>query len=127
MITTLFEPTDKTPLVEVDAENSFVKISGVCTPQNPQDFFIPMMEYIFASLDIQHLRIEIYLRFFNTGASKSLLNLLLEIKKRNPEIEHNVIKWIYEKDDEELRESGEILQEISKIPFEYEETKAWTN
>lgn len=113
--------TEKTPEINIDVAKSHVRIHGICTPENPHAFFNPVTEVILKSLDMEKLQIEIYLEYFNTGTSKTLLNILLEISKRITNPESRIVKWIYEKGDDELKEAGEILQDISKMNFEFEE------
>lgn len=111
----IIEPTIGTPKVEFDLKAGLLKITGICTPENPKQFFEPIME---ALRDFQEtgraLNIEIFLEYFNSGSSKALLNLFLETAKTTNETN---IHWLSE--DEELKDAGIILEEISGVKFKY--------
>ena len=54
--------------------------------------------------------------YFNTSSSKSILDVLrkLEVLKTRSEV---VVKWYYEKEDEDMLEVGEDYREIVNLPF----------
>lgn len=111
----IIEPTIGTPKVEFDVKTGFLKIAGICTPENPKQFFEPVMDKL---NDFQAtgkaLTIEIFLEYFNSGSSKALLNLFMETAKTSNETN---IHWLSE--DEELKDAGIILEEISGLKFKY--------
>ncbi len=47
-----------------------------------------------------------------------MLNLLLAVKE-NDKIEISKVIWKIEEEDEEAKESGEMLEEITEMTFEY--------
>lgn len=86
-----------------------LKIKGICTPENPKIFFDPiMLKLIEFRKEVRALVIEVYLDYFNSGSSKALLNLFIETSKHVSDLK---IIWISE--DDELKESGLILKEIT--------------
>lgn len=111
----IIEPTIGTPKVEFDAKAGTLKISGICTPENPKHFFEPVMDKLteFQTTG-KTLTIEVFLEYFNSGSSKALLNLFIYTSKASNE---TIIRWVSE--DEELKEAGFILEEISGLKFKY--------
>ncbi len=111
----IIESTIGTPKVEFDVKAGSLKITGICTPENPKQFFEPIMSTL---NDFQGtgkpLTIEIFLEYFNSGSSKALLNLFLETAKT---VNETKIHWLSE--DEELKDAGIILEEISGLKFKY--------
>jgi len=113
------EKSNSTPEILVD-ENSF-RMLGICTPENPPRFFDTFKTEFDTVLERKtSIEMSFHLDYFNTGSSKCLLNLFKAVSQsRNKE---NVkIKWMYEKGDEEMRESGELYAEIAEIEFEFVE------
>lgn len=111
----IIEPTIGTPKVDFDVKAGVLKITGICTPENPKQFFEPIMDTL---RDFQGtgkpLTIEVFLEYFNSGSSKALLNLFLATSKT---VNETNIHWLSE--DEELKDAGIILEEISGLKFKY--------
>jgi len=116
----LIEKTETTPYVFVDCQLGLITITGICIPENPYAFFEPIIKKIDCiSQTKSDIIFDIYLDYLNSGASKGLLNLLLKVKE-DEKISNSKVVWkIEEEDDEEARESGEILEEITDMYFEY--------
>lgn len=118
----IIKKTDKTPEVIFDFRKNLISISGICIPENPYDFFDPIFK------ELNHLKksksdilFEIYLEYFNTGASKCLLNIFLEVARVENEFPATTVNWIIDEGDTELKEAGEVFEEISKLKFNYKE------
>ena|SRR5258706_11867840 len=118
------EATHNTPNIVFDPVEKKLLIKGICTPENPRAFFKPLFmamdEYLKTT---KQLTFEIQLNYFNSGATKCLLHLFMKTAI-NPEIKAGVtINWILDGDDEELRESGMIFEEITNLKFNYISSK----
>jgi hypothetical protein len=115
----IIEATISTPKVEFSVSTGVLKITGICTPENPKEFFLPITD---ALLEFQgknqDLIIEVFLDYFNSGSSKALLNIFIETSKSNI---RTIVRWISE--DEELKESGIIFEEITGLKFDYIDIK----
>lgn len=114
------ECTHSSPSVVFNFEEQKLIITGICTPENPKLFFAPIIEAFDEYQKLHHiLTIDIYLDYFNTGSSKCLLNLFLKAST-NPDIKMNtIVNWIIDSDDSELKEAGEVFQEITGLTFNY--------
>ncbi len=114
------ERTQSSPSVVFNFEEHKLIITGICTPENPKLFFAPIIE-AFDEYQKNHtiLTIDIYLDYFNSGSSKCLLNLFFKASN-NPDIKMNtIVNWIIDEDDSELKEAGEVFQEITGLNFNY--------
>jgi hypothetical protein len=87
-----------------------LKISGRAIPEDAVEFFKPLLDWA-RSFSCNSIRLEINLDYFNTSASKQLLNLFRVIEK-NPENKEVTMIWVYEEGDEEMLESGELYREL---------------
>ncbi|MCC6370655.1 MAG: DUF1987 domain-containing protein [Bacteroidia bacterium] len=113
------EKTNHTP--EIIIEPGLFKMSGICTPENPPKFFMQFHDDLVNSINSSaSYELLFHLDYFNTGASKCLLNLfkLINDQVKNPQVK---VVWTYEQGDDEMKESGELFAEITELPFEYSE------
>lgn len=117
----IFTKTEKTPEVLFDYDNNVISIKGICVPEDPKNFFDKITLNLLNFKN--NLQYDIYLEYFNTGTSKCLLNLLIESTKEIYDFKKLEVNWVIEEGDEELREAGEVFEEISKIKFNYKEIK----
>jgi hypothetical protein len=112
--------THNTPEVIFDPQQKKVSIRGICTPEHPREYFrqifMLMDEYLSSTSE---LTFELHLNYYNSGSTKCLLHLFMKIAV-DPIIKKGaVINWIIDDDDEELRESGQIFEEITNLKFNY--------
>jgi hypothetical protein len=113
--------TKSSPEIIFDDQEHKLFIKGICTPENPIHFFQPVVDILEKHLAINNqLIIDIYLDYFNTGSSKCLLNLFSKVAKTSPEVKSNtIVNWIVDEDDSELKEAGEVFEEITGLKFNY--------
>jgi hypothetical protein len=111
------EGTLKTPTIKSDSKEGIVEIKGRSHPENPIEFYKPLIDWATDYIRDPRLKttINIQLEHFNTSSSKRLLDLLRKfelILMTHNEVEVN---WYY--DDEDILEAGETFQTMTKIPF----------
>jgi len=114
------ENTESTPAVDFDYSSKVLSIKGVCSPENPIAFFEEIFTHIneFKQQNSE-LLVEFTFDYFNTGSSKCILNLLFKIKSKTGKDFNCKINWFVLGDDEEMRESGELFEELSGLKFNY--------
>jgi len=120
MIQLSITPTLRTARVHYDTDKSILEISGISIPENADSFFNPVYEWLTAMTKSYKgkIKIRINLTYFNTS---SVRHLLIIIKTMIAAYKDTlVVEWVYESDDEEIRERGEQLSEVVKFPFVYE-------
>jgi SiaC family regulatory phosphoprotein len=112
--------TESTPEVEFNFESKKLSIKGVCSPENPTSFFLPIYSHLEEYKETNdELLIEFMLDYFNTASSKCILNLLFNLKS-NPDKKFNCkINWFIVDGDDEMKECGELYEELTKLKFNY--------
>ncbi|HOK38608.1 MAG TPA: SiaC family regulatory phosphoprotein [Bacteroidales bacterium] len=113
---TIFKREDKLPSVVYDDENKTVKIAGIIAPENPIDFFSKLEEEI-KNIYKQnnHITIDFQLDYFNTGSARYLYLMLKNLK----DFQNTEFIWQFEKDDEDIYESGQELEKLCNIKFRF--------
>ncbi|HKL37892.1 MAG TPA: DUF1987 domain-containing protein [Bacteroidales bacterium] len=113
------EETIKTPGVKFDAVTGVLKITGRAIPENPEDFFADIMDWVFTYFKNPHDRteVEIQLEYINSGASKFILEFFHHLEEKFSEGYPVTVLWYYEEDDESVYELGKHYQSILKVPF----------
>jgi hypothetical protein len=111
--------TRNTPFVNFDAVNGVFEITGRSTPEYPTEFYSRLNIWLARYVEQPNMQtiIRIQLEYFNTSSSKCLLELLRrlhQVRKKNGKV---AVEWIYEKRDEDMRETGKDLSELLGIPF----------
>ncbi len=122
----LINATEITPKICFDYNNKTFEISGESRPENVKDFYEPILYWIdnyFKSNNNKNInKFDIKLEYFNSSSAKFLLTLLKNIGvfyNAGAKIEVN---WYYEEGDDDMKEAGEQMSEMAKIPFNLIET-----
>lgn len=112
--------THKTPELNFDFTKGVFEISGRSIPENSIEFYRPLLkcldEYIKEPKEETHLKI--ILEYFNTSSSKCLVEIFRRMEKLHKNGQNLRIDWYYEKEDEDILESGQDFKEIMKLPIE---------
>jgi len=113
------EAKNDTPAVDFHSETGVLVLKGESYPENPIDFFEPLMNWIAQYIQEIHgpLTLNITISYLNTSSSKCMLDLL-EALDNYYEAEGKVLlNWFYEEDDEDMQETGEDLCEDLELPY----------
>jgi len=115
----ILKKTANTPSVELNHENGQMKIAGRSIPENPGDFFDPIIEWLeeYFKNPAESTRFDLGLEYVNSGSSKYFLGIFRILKKKHEEGKNCVINWYYEEDDEAIYSLGEHYRNTVKIPF----------
>jgi len=118
----IIAPTGKLPEVILDTDGN-IKLTGRLIPENAEDFFHPIEEwvneYLWDPADITC--IEICLEYINSAGTRYLLNLIHRIthvhfRKNNKKF---IINWYYNDGDEDILEKGRFFSSDLDIPFNF--------
>jgi hypothetical protein len=113
------ESTELTPEIIIDINLKTISVKGVCTPENPIQFFEPIVVAVNKFLkEKSKLNITFELDYFNTGSSKCLFELFRKVVESG-QSKSVVINWHYVIGDEEMKEAGELFSQISKLDFTF--------
>lgn len=119
MVALTITPTLRTAGVSYNTDTHVLEISGISIPENADAFFQPMYDWLDEIVKVYKGRIvvRINLTYFNTS---SVRHLLIIIKSLIATYRDTLtVQWVYEPDDEEIKERGEQLSEVVKFPFEF--------
>jgi hypothetical protein len=122
----IIEGTNITPKVLFDPSANTFEISGESRPENVKDFYEPILKWLenyrtelSVKSNKEPFTVKMFLEYFNSSSAKYILNLT---KKLYEYINAGIpvsIKWCYIEDDEDMKETGEEMQSLSKVPFEF--------
>jgi hypothetical protein len=115
----IIKKSPSTPGVILNPETGIMKIEGRSIPENPGDFFDPIIEWLEAYFEhpVEITQFEMSLEYVNSGSSKYLLGIFRILKKKHDEGKQCEISWYYEEDDEAIFSLGEHYKNTIKIPF----------
>lgn len=119
MIELNITPTLRTAEVSFDSTSGILEFSGISIPENADAFFQPVYTWLEKIQPVHKgpLTVRINLTYFNTS---SVRHLLIILKALIAAFRDRIkVEWVYEADDEEIRERGEQLSDVVKFPFTY--------
>ncbi|MBS3770310.1 MAG: DUF1987 domain-containing protein [Bacteroidales bacterium] len=114
------EETIKTPGVHFDAQNGVLKMNGRAIPENPEDFFTDIMEWLFGYFKnpLNETVVHVQLEYINSGSSKFILEFFNVLEEKHQNGHYAKVNWYYEEDDEAVYDLGKHYQSILDLPFE---------
>lgn len=117
----VLEPTNETPKVLLDRENSVFEFSGNSLPEDVVSFYTPILNWFdqYAVSPNNRTELKFNLEYYNTSSSKMILKILeifKNIHRKGFEVE---VHWHFMEDDEDMIEAGEDYSENIKIPFRF--------
>jgi hypothetical protein len=125
----LIEPTEFTPKIFFDPENSLFEISGFSRPENVIGFYRPILKWLEeynelvlsqnTSFEKSLLTLNLKMTYFNSASSKFLLDVLLEFMKFMSKGNKIEVNWFYEEGDDEILESGEEISDMLGYNFNF--------
>lgn len=112
--------TSKTPEITFDPRNEVFEIVGRSIPENSFEFYRPVMEWLdaYQKEAVHFFNLIVKLEYFNTSSSKCLIDIFRKLEKMHANGHQVLIKWYFEEQDEDMKESGEDFRDILKVPLE---------
>lgn len=114
----VIEGTQNTPGIIFNAEQASWIVTGRSYHKEPRVSYEPILKWLDTLRGPGHYSIEFKLEFFDTGSYKVILDILFYLKNKVADNICLSIKWFYETDDEDMKDSGESLKEITSLPLE---------
>jgi hypothetical protein len=108
------EGKEDTPEIIIDPSAKRLSISGRSLPEDVALFYKPVIDWLTNS-PVEGLNIEVKLEYFNTASSKILLDIFMLTEEK---IADARITWLYDGEDDDMKEAGEEYQELVTIDFE---------
>jgi len=108
-----------TPSIKLNADTGVCEIVGESYLENTADFYDPILDWIeeYAQEVRKPLIFNVRLTYFNTSSSKSILDIMLGLRKYQTEGGQVTINWYYPDDDLDLLAEAEDFSEDCRIPF----------
>ncbi|MCG8411779.1 MAG: DUF1987 domain-containing protein [Bacteroidales bacterium] len=120
------EKTLDTPYIFLDI--GIIKIEGRSMPENVLKFYAPVKEWLndYLKSPEKLTTIHLNLPYTNSSSIKQINDILRILDAKYIQGSDMKIIWTYEDGDESILETGQDLESIVSIPFEYEvsETEA---
>ncbi|MDX2443861.1 MAG: DUF1987 domain-containing protein [Bacteroidales bacterium] len=125
----IIEQTSNSPKVILDPENRKFEISGESRPENVNELYMPILEW-FDTFDRElstdkyldnkdQLEFNFNFEYFNSISAKFILDIFKKIGKLRTKEDGILVKWHYEKDDEDMLEVGKEMSRLVRFPFDY--------
>lgn len=92
---------------------------GRSIPENPNEFYRPVQEWIskYAQNHEEKSKIELGFEYINTSSIKWIFTILRELSEMKEIVRNASITWYYERGDEDICELGFILRSLVECPF----------
>ena len=119
METLFIESTEDTPKIILDAANNLFEISQRSLPEDSTKFFAPVMEWIsnYSQSPNTKTDFNFKLEYFNTASAKQILKILVLLQELSAKSDVTVL-WNYEKEDMDMRASGERYSKLVNVKME---------
>jgi len=109
------------PAILLDKKNGIFKITGKSVPKDADMFYKPIIDWFseYFTTPNPKTEVNINMEYINTASSKTFLSLFLLFEKAKLEGKNIIIKWFYQKSDEDIYDIGEEYSDIVNVPFEF--------
>lgn len=116
-----FNPTEDTPLIAFNKDSGVLELSGRSLPEDVVDFYNPVYEWLdsYSSHPSDKTIVKMRIDYFNSASQRVLNEILIILTRITLKEKEVLVEWYYMEEDEEIRELGEELEEISHLPFKY--------
>lgn len=114
-----FSPSPKTPEINFDSEVGILEIKGKIYPENPKEFFGPVLTWADAYLKKPANRTELllHLDYINSSSNEYVFRICKLIENLSINEFDASITWKFESDDEDMMQLGEDYKALLKINF----------
>lgn len=111
-------PTAKTPEVIFQTDGEFT-ITGNSYPEDVVEFYSKALTWLdeFLETNTKPLLIDINLKYINTSSTKIILNIINKVSTASKSTIK--VRWIYEIDDEDMFATGEDIEKLTKLKFDF--------
>jgi len=125
------EATPVSPAISLDPDQGKFLISGDSRPEDARGFYQPVLDWLdeYHALrywksntnisDVDATVFEFKFEYINSTSAKYLLDILHKIRKFQDDDMSLKIKWYYDAPDQDMKESGEMFENMVGIPFEH--------
>jgi len=107
----IIEATSQTPQINFDGANGTFSLSGKSYPENVNEFYKPVFDYIEVYKQNQQGKttVEFNWLYYNTATTKIIIKMIMLLKNICNELE---INWICDKEFDLIIEKGREIKEV---------------
>ena len=107
------------PRITYDPDEDVLNVTGRSIAERPEVVYAPLEEWIKVHLSrFNKLRMVIFLEYINSGSSKALRDVLRMVSSYQSPHYKIRITWLYEEDDESMRELGEHYRDAAGVSMD---------
>lgn len=119
----ILEATTHTPFIHFDGAEGLMEISGRAIPDQPDDFWLPVLNWFESYLmnPCERTIVKINLEYFNITSSKRILFLMYKLNELADIGKDVYVEWFYRTTDEDMYEVGQDYAYMVKVPFVFKE------
>jgi len=117
----IIAPSKYTPLISFIPAEQYLRIEGESWPENAMETYAPLIQKLseYFSQATQSLKVELLIEGLNTSSQKMILEIFSKLQGYYAEGHQIDLSWYYPQDDEELKESWEMLLEDVLFPYKF--------
>ncbi|HEX2921672.1 MAG TPA: DUF1987 domain-containing protein [Bacteroidales bacterium] len=110
-------PTRRTPGIVLSEGR--ILIMGRSIPENPGDFYTPVINWVndFTQIYTGKIRIDLGFDYINTCSTKYIFLMLKQLVETEGIKQNISVTWYFEQDDDDMNDLGLILRSITECPF----------
>lgn len=111
--------TASTPSVHTDRAQGLVSMAGESYPENPFEFFQPLINWVGGYLDTETrpLTLELELIYLNTSSIRAMMDIFDLMEEAHGAGREVKVRWTYEPENERVGELAEEFKEDCSFPF----------
>lgn len=113
------ESSYRFPKVNFDPEKNIYEISGHSLPENANKTYEIVLEWIDDNIGKIKNKIELNFKldYINSISAKMIIVILKKLEKFYQSGTNISINWLYDNDDYDIKEEGELYSTCTKLPF----------
>jgi hypothetical protein len=117
------EPTFATPTIVMDAESGVFKITGNSYPEDPWQFYMPVIDWFqkYSQHPLPRTVFEFRFTYFSTACTQLIFELFRILETMFKNKYEVLVRWFYSTDNDEIHENGIDFSDLFDLPFEVEE------
>ncbi|MBQ9469485.1 MAG: DUF1987 domain-containing protein [Bacteroidales bacterium] len=119
------EGTSQYPTVVLDKSSGRFEFSGNSLPEDAIKFYSPIITWIedYVAEPNPETVVRFKLAYYNTPSSKQIFQILKRFENLSASGYKVEIRWLYNEDDQDIKDSGRDLAGHLKLPFQFESCK----
>jgi hypothetical protein len=114
------EKTNQTPEIKLNAQTGELSFIGRSLPEDSTTFYEEVFKWIddYSNNLADKTLVIFELDYFNTSSAKAIFSIIVKFDKLFQSSYPIKIQWLFDDDDEDMKELGKEYKELFKIPIE---------